>query len=194
MDMSVGRGVFWKKTQVSDCLKLDILSITKKCDLETAVHGTSSWKNSWGEKSEISILFYAPEKIQLSYTITKKQDDEKKYLDYYVYLDTTPCNFGGKRWWFLCPNCNRRRRILYLPPGATYFLCRICHNLTYESQQEGKTKWSPLFDAINKIPKLENQLLKTRSPKRHQRIERRLEDRATDGRKTRKVDVRGMRI
>jgi hypothetical protein len=45
--------------------------------------------------------------------------------------------------WFICPllkpngtPCNRRCRILYLPPGAKYFGCRECYNLTYDSCNE----------------------------------------------------------
>jgi hypothetical protein len=50
--------------------------------------------------------------------------------------------FGGRRWWFVCPlivrgiACNRRAGKLYLPPGAKYFGCRKCHDLTYESCQD----------------------------------------------------------
>jgi hypothetical protein len=53
-----------------------------------------------------------------------------------------PTQFGGKRWWFICPlivhgiACNRRAGKLYLPPGARYFGCRKCHDLTYRSRQE----------------------------------------------------------
>jgi len=173
--MSVGRGVFWKKTQVEECKKLDILYITRKCDLESTITGSISWTNSWGKKSKIGVYSFTPGVLIFSYTITKNYSDEKKAFDYRVHLDTTPCNYGGKRWWFLCPNCNRRCRILYLPPGGSYFLCRICHNLTYESQQEGRTKWNPLFNAMNKIPMLEKRLYRTRSPKKIQKIERKLQ-------------------
>lgn len=31
--------------------------------------------------------------------------------------------------------CGRRVRKLYLGPGGTYFACRHCYNLTYESAQ-----------------------------------------------------------
>src|SRR5262249_33440709 len=57
-------------------------------------------------------------------------------------LEATPTQFGGRRWWFLCPliargmACNRRAGKLYLPPGAKYFGCRKCHDLTYRSCQE----------------------------------------------------------
>ncbi|MBW3599539.1 MAG: hypothetical protein KY475_19980 [Planctomycetes bacterium] len=32
--------------------------------------------------------------------------------------------------------CQRRAGKLYLPPGAKYFGCRTCHDLTYRSSQE----------------------------------------------------------
>src|SRR5205823_10573823 len=59
-----------------------------------------------------------------------------------VRLETTPTQFGGRRWWFTCPlvvrgvPCCRRVGKLYLPPGARYFGCRKCHDLSYRSSQE----------------------------------------------------------
>jgi len=59
-----------------------------------------------------------------------------------VSLVSTPCQFGGRRWWFLCPQitngktCNKRVGILYLPDikGKT-FGCRHCHKLRYISSK-----------------------------------------------------------
>lgn len=55
-----------------------------------------------------------------------------------VRLAWTPCGLGGERPWFVCPGeeCGRRAAILYLEDGA--LLCRICLDLTYRSQREGK--------------------------------------------------------
>ena len=50
-----------------------------------------------------------------------------------IMFDATACNFGGGRLWLLCADCERRVRILYRPPSRYRFLCRICHNLSYES-------------------------------------------------------------
>lgn len=50
-----------------------------------------------------------------------------------VMFDWTACNYGGKRAWLLCPNCDRRVAVLY--GAGRYFLCRHCYNLTYASQQ-----------------------------------------------------------
>jgi len=43
------------------------------------------------------------------------------------------CNVGRWRWWLVCPRCQTRRRVLYLPPGRTNFACRVCHDLRYKS-------------------------------------------------------------
>ena len=51
-------------------------------------------------------------------------------FDYKIKLASTPCSYGGIRYWFLCPKCDRRIGTLYL---SGYFLCRYCLNLTYKS-------------------------------------------------------------
>lgn len=55
-----------------------------------------------------------------------------------VYFHSTALNFGGVRWWFHCLGCERRCAKLYRGPGFI-FLCRICHDLTYESCIDGKS-------------------------------------------------------
>ena len=57
-----------------------------------------------------------------------------------VKLVTTTPNYGGVRYWFVCPcyrggnnggYCNRRVRKLYLPDGSYEYGCRHCHRLSY---------------------------------------------------------------
>jgi hypothetical protein len=51
-----------------------------------------------------------------------------------VWLEWTPCNYGGSRAWFLCPapNCGQRVAILYYGGAVA---CRHCRRLAYDSQQ-----------------------------------------------------------
>ncbi|MBU0547967.1 MAG: hypothetical protein KJ710_00980 [Candidatus Omnitrophica bacterium] len=64
---------------------------------------------------------------------------EYEEYDYPIKLESTPCFFGGRRWWFICTKnpdgvyCGNRVGRLYLPPNARYYSCRHCHNLTYTS-------------------------------------------------------------
>ena len=68
-------------------------------------------------------------------------------VDYKVQLVTTKPNYGGHRWWFICPIVRRDggppRRVakLYLPSGSKYFGSREAYGLTYTSCQEsGKSR------------------------------------------------------
>jgi len=71
-------------------------------------------------------------------------------VSYSVELDTTHCNYGGKRYWFLCPICKKRVAKIYLPSGGKYFACRSCNYLTYRSCKEHDAR----VDAIIKNPYL----------------------------------------
>lgn len=56
-----------------------------------------------------------------------------------ILIETTPCNYGNKRYWFGCPICEGRTTKLFLHGGAyAIWKCRKCANLVYRSQQETK--------------------------------------------------------
>lgn len=51
---------------------------------------------------------------------------------YDIIIERQSCNYGGIRYFFHCPKCNRRMRILYCIKG--FFACRKCLNLGYFTQ------------------------------------------------------------
>ena len=65
----------------------------------------------------------------------RRNGEEWQDENHPVYLDWTPCNFGGHRHWFLCParGCGWRVAIIY---GGGIFACRRCYQLVYASQRE----------------------------------------------------------
>ena len=76
------------------------------------------------------------------YFIDMETDDLpgiKTMLNCTVELVSTPCHFGGKRWWFLCPAtnndhvCNRRVGVLYMLPRGKSFGCSHCCRIRYKS-------------------------------------------------------------
>jgi hypothetical protein len=69
-------------------------------------------------------------RVQLTY------DRYAEHLDYPVFLETSLSQFGGLRWWFQCPLCRRRVQKLFLPPRASRFACRHCHNLSYATRNQ----------------------------------------------------------
>jgi hypothetical protein len=57
-----------------------------------------------------------------------------------IRLTSTPCNYGGRRFWFVCPLavdgklCGRRVAVLYL--AGKWFGCRSCYELAYKAQYQ----------------------------------------------------------
>lgn len=73
-----------------------------------------------------------------SHTFNSGKEDDV-HISYSVPLERTPCDFGGFRYWFVCPGRGCGRRVSKLYGLGRYFLCRHCHNLAYASQNEDKT-------------------------------------------------------
>jgi hypothetical protein len=102
--------------------------------------GTFTWTWASGNKSSIGFFVTGDHDFPTITLHYRWRDTEDVRI--LICLDTTPTQFGGKRWWFTCPlisrgvACYRRVGKLYLPPGAKYFGCRKCHDLTYRSCQE----------------------------------------------------------
>ena len=44
-------------------------------------------------------------------------------------------NFGGKRWWIVCPYQNVLVNSIYLPPGGKQFASRKAYRLAYQSER-----------------------------------------------------------
>ena len=52
-----------------------------------------------------------------------------------IHLTTTPTHFGGVRFWFLCPHCERRLRVLLIHPTSYMVGCRTCLGICYRQQR-----------------------------------------------------------
>lgn len=101
----------------------------------------NSFDTSWSRNGEriaaISVKVGASQ-LRLIYNFRNGNAAEWESLDYPVKLQTTPCHYGGLRYWFTCPadGCGRRVAILY--SAGKYFACRHCYQLAYQSQRENK--------------------------------------------------------
>lgn len=124
-----GRWYRWdKKSTTDEYLDLDMTNFRKWADLENVCTGSLRWTFR-SHESSITYIVQPSQGVRLVYQ-SKGLD-----YDYLVRVVTTAPNYGGKRYWWLCPSCSRRVRILY---GGSHFLCRKCKNLTYESCQQNR--------------------------------------------------------
>ncbi|OGP65758.1 MAG: hypothetical protein A2169_15810 [Deltaproteobacteria bacterium RBG_13_47_9] len=146
----MGRYYWDKKNTVEDSTKLSIFKLKEFGLLVGCCHTRLTWTRSLsGHKSSIGIVVnvLGEPYVKLNYSITDRNSGEKTDYDYKVQLTTTPCNFGGVRYWFICPlsrngiYCGRRTGTLYLASGGKYFGCRHCYNLSYESRNESRLGW-----------------------------------------------------
>ena len=167
----MGRYQHDKRTTVEECRSLWASKFHKWGVFKPSVgyaSGSVEWKNSAGEVTSSLGYSFSQQpspRLTLFYTLTRSATGEKQDLRYDIELASAACRYGGLRYWFICPlvknSCPCRRRItkLYLPSGGTYYGCRYCYNLTYESCQEHDARVGRLC----KDPLLLHQMLEGRN-------------------------------
>ncbi len=120
---------------VDDSIKLTASYLLKNDFFKSKTKAVLTWgMDSIGEYS-LGLLI----KIQESSIPYIRMVNIQEYVDtgtlepnkYTVILTTTTCNYGGLRYWFKCPTCQKRKAILYKPKSSNVFACRKCHDLTY---------------------------------------------------------------
>lgn len=77
-----------------------------------------------------------------------------KLNDKRIVLTTTSCNYGGIRYWFACPVCGKRCRVIYWQGQHNFWACRKCLNLVYRSQQATKSDFIFWYDKAIKIARI----------------------------------------
>lgn len=132
-----------KKITVHDLKRFNLLQAQDNYRyLETALE----YKTYRTVTSKISVVFnYGNQKHLYQMRLSYKLVDTDISRQTTVKVVTMPCSYGGERYIFKCPNCDRNCYKLYL--AHTYFRCRICHNLTYESNNQTK-RWRYLDTAF----------------------------------------------
>ena len=100
--------------------------------------GTLHWQCRGRESGSISYRAAIDEpgceRLELIYANTRQGTREDKRQS--VQLVHTVPNYGGKRWWMLCPISGRRVGKLYLPPGGDVFASRQAWRLGYQCQRD----------------------------------------------------------
>jgi hypothetical protein len=129
---------------VEDGWKLDLADCIRQKMIVPGKHasGSVSWTSTRTGEVKCSIGYEAnlidpvSAWVRLHYTTTAWRTGQKTDSDYRVWLETTQPNYGGIRWWFVCPISGRRARVLYLPPsGGATFASRQALGLAYRSQR-----------------------------------------------------------
>lgn len=62
-----------------------------------------------------------------------------------ISLSTSRTHFGGKRYWFTCPHCNKRIGTLLIHPISQKVGCRKCLGVNYKKRKFSGMLESNLF-------------------------------------------------
>ena len=73
-----------------------------------------------------------------------------KSYGYDVGITTSSCHYGNYRYWFNCPNCNKRVSVLYC---AGLYVCRHCIKANYATQL-----MQPIDKLFRKVAKIRHRL------------------------------------
>lgn len=138
-------------TCIDDCLAIDTTWLKKQKMLQSDQSFSITWRK-WKEidfkerteqehKVRGHIDLGEHPTLTLTYQTVRSGDGcetEQHSHKHTLYLVSTPCNYGGQRWWFTAPCCQRRVRVLYIAPRGDIDqmtpMCRDCQNLHYASQ------------------------------------------------------------
>ena len=128
-----------KKETVDDCLILSCSWLLQHNYFDLAI-------GAWKSGGITYLNFFRRPAYTLNFRVHCQSEGELSIVllttNQLVYLRPTQLRFGGRRWWFLCPKCDRRCAKLYLKPLHSVFFCRICQGVGYsrdETKIEGYT-------------------------------------------------------
>ena len=139
----MGSGTWFRwdsKTTAESQHRVDIRYLRQKGLLRPGYSGSLSW--SRGNEVTGSIRINVVEGfLKLNYRISAHGGNWED-VSQSIPIDWTPCNYGGKRPWFICPLRGCRRRVAVLYGAGKYFGCRHCYDLVYASQREERYQWA----------------------------------------------------
>ena len=135
-----GSGRYGGRPTVNASRRIDLAWMlrTGRAKEGAVIWGGLSW-NRGGEPAG-SISYKAlmdeerEERLELSYT--RGSGDDREEVRQTVRLCYTLPQYGGKRWWMICPYRGIRVGKLYLPPGGDRFASRQAWRLGYQCQRD----------------------------------------------------------
>ncbi len=123
-----------------EVLSLDIRELVRQGAISTITKGVITWSRDG--KAFASVGFAIDQSavnpvLVLTYERGVAGTDPAPAQDRFV-LETTPCHYGGERWWLRCRACGERVAVVYVARTDHRFVCRHCARLAYRSTRIGE--------------------------------------------------------
>ena len=119
-------------------VEIGLMVRTRRAMPGSCVSGILSW--SYGRDDPAGSVGYECDMVDcfnstLILKYTRGSGDDKENVEQVVRLVFIEPNYGGKRWWMVCPYYGIRVSKLYLPNGGDRFASRKAWRLGYQSQR-----------------------------------------------------------
>ena len=132
---------------VEDFPCMDLRTFKKHLTPGTTIVQTHMRSN---EKIFKIVIDISPDCLVLHYRFKEKIRTIK------ILIIHQPCNLGGQRSYLLCPECNKKRSLIYMD-NSSRWACRECLGLAYRSQ-----RLNPSDRHLHMATKIRDQKLKSR--------------------------------
>ncbi len=137
------------KTKTNTLPQIDIRYLKRNSLLIPGACGELLW-SSQGKPAQSAEFTIEESHLLLKYHHIRPEGVSKPILNI-IWFDSTRCNYGGHRKWFICPGCSNRVVVIFRDDRQ--FLCRKCCRLTYQTQC-----WDEMDRSANKARKIRIQL------------------------------------
>lgn len=134
----IGSGQYGGRPKTDSSLDIDLswMIRTGRARLGSRLLGNLSWSRN-GES--VGSIFYLadmmePNAARLLLIYQQGLGDSCTSVQQEIRLTHTSPNYGGRRWWMICPTIGIRVGKLYFPPGGDRFASRQAWQLRYHSQ------------------------------------------------------------
>lgn len=103
------------------------------------IPGQLTWTCGGQEAGSIGYhaKMHQPGEERLELSFTRGSGEDREQVRQTVRLCHTAPNFGGRRWWMICPYRHIRVGKLYLPSNGDRFASRQAWRLGYQCQRDG---------------------------------------------------------
>lgn len=131
------------RPHIESALALSVRDISELIQDGRCRAGAWHWtSNHGGERGSVSFSFTPCNGIDagtltLNYSHADRDTGKRKNVECIIRLCSMPLNYGGRRWYMLCPYTHRRALKLYKFAGIEQFCCRTAIRPlpTYASQR-----------------------------------------------------------
>jgi hypothetical protein len=113
--------------------RIDMRAFAKTGVMERGGSGSLNWSSGGEEIGSLGFRIESGGRVELDYVLTDEAG-EKTSIHYSLATTSIPCRYGGRRYYWLCPWCGRRREVLLMARQGREWACRRCLKLRYVSQ------------------------------------------------------------